>query len=192
LWRRFFVYFNLLVPGGTYTKGSVRNILKVDPKRKSKGDSKMRKANILTGSIILVLSVFVIYQASLLPPKITGAGLGPGIVPSLLAKILAVLSFILVLQNIIKGPEKNLELVITKQELTGLMLVFSTQAVYLFSIKYLGFGSATCLFITFLSNLLGNYAWWKCLLLGLISAVFIVQIFRNMLGLPLVSGITGF
>ena len=36
----------------------------------------MRKANIIAGSILVVLAAYVMYAATLLPVKITGSGLG--------------------------------------------------------------------------------------------------------------------
>jgi len=152
----------------------------------------LRRADIIAGSFLMLLAVYVIYAASLLPVKITGSGLGPGIVPMYLAALLAVLAAVLVFRAFI-GKEKEYDkLEITRAELMGLQVVFLAQAIYIFSIKYLGFGTATFFFIAFLSNILGRYVWWKCGLFGLLVALIMVQVFRNMLGLPLLPGFTGF
>lgn len=146
----------------------------------------MRRANLIAGSIFFLISVLVLILALQLPPKITGAGLGPGVVPIYLAKTLGVLAVILILRNIGHDPDEQ-EVQITKQELTGLTVIFLLQTIYLFCISFVGFGFATCLFVAILSNYLGKYSWWKCILLGLVFAVLSVEIFNNLLGLALPS-----
>lgn len=150
----------------------------------------MRRANLIAGGLLIFLSTFIICLAAQLPQKITGAGLGPGIIPAYLAVLLGCLALVLILSNIRVASDEQ-ELQISKQEMKGLIVIFLAQATYLFSIKYLGFGLATFLFVSFLTNLLGRYAWWKCAILGLIFAVLTVQIFNNMLGLQL-PGFRGF
>lgn len=152
----------------------------------------MRKANTIAGSMLVMLAAYMMYEATLLPGKIIGSGLGPGIVPLYLAGLLGLLALILIIKNSILVEDISQEMEISKLELTGLGIVFSAQAIYIVSIRYLGFGTATFLFVAFLSNLLGKYAWWKCCIFGLLVALLTVQIFRNMLGLPLLPGFTGF
>lgn len=153
----------------------------------------MGRADIIAGSILLGISAYIIYAADLLPEKITGAGLGPGVVPMYQAGTLGILAIILLVRNLLnKNNDISQEMEVSRPELTGLVVVFLTQAFYIASIKYLGFGTATLLFVAFLSNTLGKYAWWKCCLYGLSVALITVQVFRNMLGLPLLPGFTGF
>jgi len=152
----------------------------------------MRRADIVAGSVLVLLAAYVMYEASRLPAKITGSGLGPGIVPFYLAGMLAILALFMILKNLLSKADGSEEFEISRAEITGLEVVFIAQAIYIFSIKYLGFGTATICFVTFLSNLLGKYPWWKCCAFGLIVALLTVYLFKGLLGLPLLPGFTGF
>lgn len=148
----------------------------------------MRKVNIVSASILIFLSLSFMYFADKLPDKIPGSGLGPGIVPFWLAFLLGILAIILALS---KSDDEQF-LGFEKNELLGVGTVFFSQCVYISSIVYLGYGTATALFVAYMSNSLGRYAWWKCTAFGLTVSLITVQIFRNMLGLPLSPGMTGF
>lgn len=147
----------------------------------------MRKVNIICAATLFILASFFMYFAHKLPDKIPGAGLGPGIVPFWLAIFLGTLSIVLAVSR-----EAEHFCGIEKKELLGVGAVFSCQCIYVASIVYLGYGTATALFVAYMSNLLGRYAWWKCFAFGLAVALITVQVFRNFLSLPLVTGLTGF
>ncbi|MBZ4653447.1 MAG: hypothetical protein JG781_786 [Peptococcaceae bacterium] len=153
----------------------------------------MRKANIIVASTLLALSIFIIYQAKKLPASIPGAGLGPGVVPFWLALCLAFLSALLLIINILNLDKyASGQISLNRQELISVGVIFLTLILYMIFMEYLGFGIATIFLVTFLSKRLGNYALWKCSLLGIVVAVVSVQVFRNFLSMPLPTGFLGF
>lgn len=148
----------------------------------------MRKVNIACAAFLMLLAIFFMYFASTLPEKIPGSGLGPGIVPFWLAFLLGTLAIILAFSR-----EQTEQFAgFPKSELLGVGTVFFSQCIYITSIIYLGYGTATALFVAYMSNLLGRYAWWKCLGFGLAVSLVTVQVFRTFLHLPLTTGMTGF
>lgn len=148
----------------------------------------MRKVNIISSALLISLAVFFMYFAKKLPNKITGSGLGPGVVPFWLAFLLGTLAIILALY---KDPDNQFS-GFEKKELLGVGTVFFSQCLYVSSIVYLGYGTATALFVAYMSNSLGRFAWWKCFAFGVTVSLVTVLIFRNFLGLPLSPGMTGF
>lgn len=149
----------------------------------------MRKANLISGVLFFLLSMFFLYYSNQLPKEVPGSGLGPGVLPYWLALFLGTLASLLFFINLFNPSTE--QLVISRDELTGAGLVFVTLAIYVFSINYLGFALGTVLFVTFLSNLLGKYAWSICVVFGATVAVMCVQIFKTFLSMPLPTGILG-
>lgn len=153
----------------------------------------MRKANIIVSSLLLLLSAFFIYEAKKLPVSVPGAGIGPGVVPIWLAIGMIILAGLLLITNVLnrdKYGKGNVEF--TLSEIIGVGIILAVLVVYMVAMDYLGFGIATIFMITFISKRIGNYAIWKCGLIGIIVAVVCVQVFRVFLHLPLPTGITGF
>lgn len=135
----------------------------------------------------------MIYEAQKLPVSVPGAGIGPGVVPTWLAVGMVILAGLLLITNVLnKDKYATGKVEFPLSEIIGVGVVVLALAIYMVAMDYLGFGLATIFMVTFISKRIGNYAIWKCGLLGIIVAVICVQVFRVFLHLPLPTGLTGF
>lgn len=150
----------------------------------------MKKTNLIMGLFLIALSTYVIFESKKMPPEMPGSGLGPGVLPFWLGVGILVLSVILIIQSVMdKKPGKN---IFSITEMANIGIMFGAMVIYAILMDVLGFGVATFMLVTFLVRRIGNYAWWKCGLMGVIVSVVSVYLFRIMLDMPLPTGITGF
>ncbi|AEG59960.1 tripartite tricarboxylate transporter TctB family protein [Desulforamulus ruminis] len=151
-----------------------------------------KKTDFIVGLFFLVFSVFVLVESSQMPKTMPGAGFGPGVMPYWLGWGIAGLSVILMVQAFLNKKGGSGEGLFKFSEIFSVGLMFVTLFIYLGLMNTIGFGLDTLLLVTFVARRLGNYAWWKCALLGLITSVVTVYLFRVLLDMPLPVGFLGF
>ena len=150
-----------------------------------------KKTDFITGLFFLVFAVFILVESSQMPKTMPGAGFGPGVMPYWLGWTIAVLSVILMFQAF-RDKKQAAGRFCGLSEAIAVGITFSAFIIYLGLVNILGFGLDTFLLVTFIARRLGNYAWWKCALLGVITSVVTVYLFRILLNLPLPVGYVGF
>lgn len=149
-----------------------------------------KKVDFRVGVIFLVFSAFVIFEANKMPKHMPGVSFGPGVMPFWLGVVLAVLSISLLWQSV---NVKNVKTGIVKRdEVLGVGVLFLTLVLYMVLMEFIGFGLDTFILVTFLARKLGQYAYWKCALLGVITGGLTVYLFRVLLDMPLPIGFLGF
>ncbi|WP_019851298.1 tripartite tricarboxylate transporter TctB family protein [Desulfitobacterium sp. PCE1] len=166
------------------------SIAEFDDKKMTGKISFAKKTDFKVGITFLILSIFIIVQARQMPKSMPGVDFGPGILPLGLGVVLTVLSIILLIQSF--GEKNTTTSVLRRKDVLPVAGLFLVLVLYLGLMEILGFGIATFLLVTYLAHKLGKYALWKCALLGALTGMLIVYLFRTLLDLPLPIGFLGF
>ena len=153
----------------------------------------MKKADMITGVVLLVLSGYVIQDAWQMPPSMT-FGPGPGFLPFWLGVVLAVFAAILFVSAWQRqATEKDSKPVFPgKQALFGIGLVLVGLAGYIFLIEILGYLVDTFLFIVFLMKVVEREKWRLTLMVAVGTTAALFIIFQFLLEIKLPSNALGF
>lgn len=153
----------------------------------------MKKAEMIAGVVLLLLSGLVIFGALQMPPP-ASFGPGAGFLPFWLGVLLAVLATILFVsawrsQATMQDSEP---LFPGKQALFAITLVLVGLAVYILLIDVLGYVVDTFLFIVFLVRVVERESWPLTLKLAVAATAGLFIIFHILLGITLPSNMFGF
>ncbi|MEK7375216.1 MAG: tripartite tricarboxylate transporter TctB family protein [Thermodesulfobacteriota bacterium] len=153
----------------------------------------MKKADLITGVVLLVLSGLVIGGASQMPPSAT-FGPGSGFLPFWLGVLLAVLATILFVSAWRRqATEKDSETVFPgKQALFAITSVLVGLAGYILLIEVLGYLVDTFLFIVFLMKAVEREKWPLTLMVAVGTTAVLFITFQFLLRITLPSNIFGF
>jgi len=165
----------------------------------------MNWSNIVIGIILLAGSAFYYYSTLDFPPPSKTENLGPAFFPALLAGVLAFLSLLLILNNllarrasgkqkggaVIEGAERLEEDAFSAEDISYKFLLgtIALSFVYVWLISVLGFVISTVLFLIVLIRLLGYEKWVNNVAasVGLTAALYLL--FAVALGVTLPAGI---
>ncbi len=153
----------------------------------------MKKADLISGVFLLVLSGVVINEAwEILPSK--SFDLGPGFLPFWLGVLIAVLAVILLARALCRqATEKdNRSPFPKKKALMAVTGVLAGLAVYILLIEVLGYLVDTFLYVVFLLGVLLRERWKMTALVAALTAAGLFIVFELFLGVPLPSNIFGF
>jgi putative tricarboxylic transport membrane protein len=153
----------------------------------------MKKAEMVTGVVLLVLSGFAIWEASQMPPSAT-FGPGSGFLPFWLGVLLAVLAMILFVSAWRRqATEKDSEPIFPgKQALFAITSVLVGLAGYILLIEVLGYLVDTFLFIVFLMKAVEREKWQLTLMVAVGTTAVLFITFQFLLRITLPSNIFGF
>jgi len=153
----------------------------------------MKKAEMITGVVLLVLSGLVIWGALEMPPS-SSFGPGAGFLPFWLGVLLAVLATILFVsawQR--KAAEQDSQSVFPgKQALLTIAFVLVGVAVYIYLIEILGYLVDTFLLILFLMKVVEREKWPLTLTIATVTTVTLFITFQILLKITLPSNMFGF
>lgn len=153
----------------------------------------MRKADMMTGIVLLVLAGYVMWEAMQMPASAT-FGPGAGFLPFWVGVILAVLAVFLLAsvwtrkmtrkdaQNPFPGAKALLAI-------TG---VLGGLAAYIFLIEVLGFLADTFLYVAFLVGMVERQRWRLTLGVAIVTTASLYIVFQVLLGISLPKGMFGF
>ncbi len=152
----------------------------------------MKKADLITGFVLLALSGYVIWESLQMPQSAT-FGPGVGFLPFWLGALLAVLALIL-LVNAWRRPEDPQERppFPGKKALISVSLVLAGLAAYIILMEWLGFVVNTVLLVTFLLKGVERERWPMTLLIAVLTTAALYIIFRVLLGIKLPANFLGF
>ena len=153
----------------------------------------MKKADVITGVVLLVLSGYVILEAWRMPPSAT-FGPGSGFLPFWLGVLLAVLAAILLgtawrreaTEKDRKSPFPGME------ALVAIGSVLAGLAAYIVLLEVLGFLMDTFLYVAFLLGVVEREKWLMTLLVAVSTTAGLYLIFQVLLGITLPSNMFGF
>jgi putative tricarboxylic transport membrane protein len=152
----------------------------------------MKKADLITGVVLLVLAGYIINEARLMPPSGT-FGPGSGFFPFWLGIILAGLSLILVVGATLrpKDPEDRspfpgrTALFAVTKVLVGLIL-------FTLLMETMGFILNTFIFVIYLMKVVQGERWWVTLLIAVATTACLYIVFQVLLGITLPRNMFGF
>jgi len=152
----------------------------------------MKKAEMITGVVLLVLSGLVIWEASQMPPSAT-FGPGSGFLPFWLGVLLAVLATILFVSAWRRqATEKDSEPVFPeKQALFAITSVLVGLAGYILLIEVLGYLVDTFLFIVFLMKAVEREKWPLTLMVAVGTTAVLFITFQILLKITWPSNMFG-
>jgi putative tricarboxylic transport membrane protein len=152
----------------------------------------MRRADQLTGIIMLIFSVAVIEGARRMPPSGT-FGPGAGFLPFWLGAAMAILSIILLVnatrepvQTSGRSPFPKGRAIVSILETVGAL------AAFIFLLETLGFLLATALLTAFLLRVVEREGWLTTVTVALANAAGLYVVFRILLGVSLPKNTFGF
>lgn len=152
----------------------------------------MRRADQVTGVIVLIFSLAVMEGSRRLPPSGT-FGPGAGFLPFWLGVLMAVLSVMLMVtanRRPVAAPRKPL--FPDLQVLVPVLLTVGGLAAYILLLERTGFLLGTALLTTYLLGVVEREAWSKTVLVAVLNSVALYVIFRLLLGVSLPRNTLGF
>ena len=150
----------------------------------------MRKADQITGIVMLVFSIIVAYASWQMPQRVE-FGPGMGFLPFWLAILMAALSTALIVDSRMrKGASVNP--FPGPQALRNVGLVLAGLGVYIAVLAFSGFFIATGLFIAFLLGVVQKEPWLKTWMVSLLATGSIYVVFRILLDVNLPKNALGF
>lgn len=152
----------------------------------------MKKADLITGIVLLVLAGFVIYEAWLMPPSGT-FGPGSGFFPFWLGIILAVLSLILVVGAAVRPKDSSdVSPFPAWKALFAVAKVLGGLVMFTILMETLGFMVNTFIFVTYLMKVVQGERWWMTLLIAVATTACLYIVFQLLLGISLPRNMFGF
>ena len=152
----------------------------------------MRRADQVTGVIVLLFSILLMVGSWRMPPSAT-FGPGAGFLPFWLGALLAVLSIILVLyssrQPVIPA---NKPVFPGGRTLLTLGAVIAGLAVYILLLEVLGFLVGTGLLTAFLLGVVEREKWSTTILVAVLNSAGLYLVFQVLLGVNLPANRFGF
>jgi putative tricarboxylic transport membrane protein len=152
----------------------------------------MKKAEMITGVVLLALSGLVIWGAEQMPPS-SSFGPGAGFLPFWLGVLLAVSATILFASAWRRQPTEkdNRSIFPGKQPLFAITAVMVGLAVYIFLIETLGYLVDTFLLILFLMKTVEREKWPLTLIVAVVTTATLFFTFQILLKITLPSNMFG-
>lgn len=153
----------------------------------------MRKADRITGVIVLIFSGFVIEESWRMPQQSATFGPGVGFFPFWLGVLMAILSILLIL-NTWQRPATPTQRSIFpgRRAFIAIVLVLTGLAGYIVLLEVLGFLLDTVLFTAFLLGVVEREKWKMTLLIATLTSGGLYVIFQILLGVNLPKNMFGF
>lgn len=152
----------------------------------------MKKADLITGSVLLALSGFVIWESWRMPPSAT-FGPGAGFLPFWTGVIVAGLSVILFLTAWFRKVDPEDPPVFPgRKALTTVGLVLLALALYTVFMESLGFLANTLLFVAFLMAVVQREGFKLTASVALLTTAGLYIVFHLLLGITLPRSPFGF
>lgn len=157
----------------------------------------MKKANQITGIILLIFSGYIIAAAMNMPlQQITGrTSFAPatGFLPLWLGIIMAILSILLIVNATLQQVDSTQEAVFPRgRALMAAVLFLAGLAAYIALLEVLGYLSATALLTAFLLRFVMQASWKTTLLVAVSASIFLFVIFHVLLHVNLPKNMFGF
>jgi hypothetical protein len=152
----------------------------------------MKKADLITGCVLMALSGFVIWESLRMPPSAT-FGPGPGFLPFWIGVIVAGLALILFLTAWMRRVDPDAPpLFPGRSALTAVGLVLLALALYTIFMETLGFLANTLLFVTFLMAVVQRAGLKTTAAVAVLTTAGLYTVFHLLLGITLPRSPFGF
>ena len=152
----------------------------------------MRKADRITGVIVLLFSIYLMEESWRMPPSAT-FGPGAGFLPFWLGALMALLSILLIV-NAFRGPvvPATKPVFPSGRALMIVGAVIAGLTVYILTLEILGFLVGTGLLTAFLLGVVEREKWYTTILVAVLNAAGLYLVFQVLLGVNLPANRFGF
>lgn len=154
----------------------------------------MKRADKITGVVLLVLAGYVIREGWLMPPSAT-FGPGAGFLPLCVGLILAGLAVMLLVSAWMRkaaGKDGENPFPTDKRALGSVTGVLAGLAAYIYLIEVLGFLVDTFLYVAFLLGVVERESWPRTIGVAVLTTVSLYVIFQVLLTIGLPKNMFGF
>ncbi len=153
----------------------------------------MKKADQITGIIVLIFSGFVIEESWRMPQQSGTFGPGVGFLPFWLGVLMAILSILLIATAWRRPADLTKKAIYPgRQARIAIVLVLIGLAVYILLLELLGFLVDTMLFAAFLLGVVMRERWKMALLIAMMTSIGLYIIFQKLLEVNLPKNMFGF
>ncbi|HKX44651.1 MAG TPA: tripartite tricarboxylate transporter TctB family protein [Burkholderiaceae bacterium] len=141
----------------------------------------------VVAAILLAIGVVVVIEARRLGAGWTTDGPGAGYFPFYIGLIVCISSVGVLAQSLF-GKSRDTEAFVDRAQLVRVLSVLLPAALYVLGVVFLGLYVASAIYIALFMKVLGKYAAWKSVLIGvLVNAVFFAM-FEVWFKVPLYKG----
>lgn len=151
----------------------------------------MRRADQITGIVMLVFSLTVAYTSWQMPQRVE-FGPGMGFLPFWLAVLMAILSVLLLFDASVRKSASTGNPFPAPQALRNVGMVIAGLGVYIAVLDTVGFAVSTILYIVFLLAIVQKERWLKTAIISLLSTGGLYVVFQVLLDVKLPQNIFGF
>jgi hypothetical protein len=157
----------------------------------------MKRANQITGIVLLIFSGYVIMASMQMPLRqITGrTSFAPstGFLPMWLGVLMAILSILLIVNATLREGDSHREAVFPRgKALAAVLLFLAGLAAYIALLEVLGYLAATVLLTAFLLRFVMQAGWLRTLLVSVSASIVLFVIFQVLLHVELPKNMFGF
>ena len=151
----------------------------------------MKKADLITGFVLLALSGYVVWESWMMPASAT-FGPGSGFLPLWLGILMAVLSVMLITGTSFRKPDPDEQAPFpVGQALTRVSAVIVGLAIYISLMEVLGFVLNTFLFVSYLMLAVEREKWKLAGVVALLTTAGLYIIFQVLLRITLPKNMFG-
>jgi putative tricarboxylic transport membrane protein len=152
----------------------------------------MRRADQITGVVVLMFSVFVMVGAWRMPPSAT-FGPGAGFLPFWCGALLALLSFLLILSGVRRPVVAAAKALFPRgRGLLALAALVAGLTAYILTLEVLGFLIGTGLLTAYLLGVVGKEKWSTAVVVAVLNSAGLYLVFQVLLGVSLPANRFGF
>jgi len=151
----------------------------------------MRRADQITGIVMLVFSLIIAYTSWQMPQRVE-FGPGMGFLPFWLAVLMAVLSVLLLFDATVRKSASSGNPFPTPQALRNVGMVIAGLGVYIAVLDTAGFAVSTVLYVAYLLAIVQKERWLKTVVISLLSTGGLYVVFQVLLEVKLPQNIFGF
>lgn len=152
----------------------------------------MRRADRITGVIVLLFSIYLMEESWRMPPSAT-FGPGAGFLPFWLGALMALLSILLFVNAFrpsVQPPTKSV--FPSGRTLLSLGAVIAGLTVYILTLEILGFLVGTALLTAYLLGFVEREKWYTTVLVAVLNSAGLYVVFQVLLGVNLPANRFGF
>jgi putative tricarboxylic transport membrane protein len=148
----------------------------------------LKRADQVSGIVLLALSIFALYESSRLDMAYRGAP-GPGFFPFWLSIAMCLISVAIIISGFRRPASSDSRVKWpTGTGLVRILAVFVALVIYVFLIRVIGYILSTAALILCVACMLRRYRWYQLVTVSLLTATGLFVVFHVWLQMPLPTG----
>jgi Tripartite tricarboxylate transporter TctB family len=148
----------------------------------------MRAMELIVAGLLLAFGLTIAYASYQLGAGWAEDGPRAGYFPFYIGLIISISSVITLVQALLNRTPKSGEAFVESGQLKLVFAVLAPALVYVLVIQWFGIYAASAIYMAVFMMWLGNYAWWKAVLLGIAVSASVFLMFEIWFKVPLHKG----